>query len=349
VESGQSFSALVTLYSSRVIMSAHAQPIIEVKNLVKDFPTKQGVFKTEYMRAVNDASFNLVPGRALGIVGESGSGKSTAARVLTMLYPRSGGSVTFRGTDIDTFTSGADVLKYRQKVQMIFQDPYGSLNPVHNVFHHIARPLLIHKKVKNKHELEEQVLAALETVGLTPARQTAQKHTYQLSGGQRQRVCIAKTLAIEAEVVLADEPTSALDVSIRLGILNLMQEMKEQRKVAFMYITHDIATCRYFTEDISVMYVGHMVEWGDSMEITSHPQHPYTQLLLSAIPDPKKKGHAQTTGDEEKKDIPMWTPASTGCPFASRCPHVMDKCTEKLPDVTTLAENHYVRCYLHGK
>ncbi|MCP4400253.1 MAG: ABC transporter ATP-binding protein [bacterium] len=324
-----------------------AQPIIAVNNLVKDFPTKQGVFKTEYMRAVNDASFDLVPGKALGIVGESGSGKSTAARVLSLLYPRTSGSVEFKGQSIDSLQSGADVLKYRQKVQMIFQDPYGSLNPVHTVFHHIARPLLIHNKVKKKNELEGQVYAALEGVGLTPAKQTAHKHTYQLSGGQRQRVCIAKTLAIEAEVVLADEPTSALDVSIRLGILNLMQEMKEQRNVAFMYITHDIATCRYFTEDIAVMYVGHMVEWGDSMEITSHPQHPYTQLLLSAIPDPKKRGHAVKTDAKEKKDIPMWTPASTGCPFAGRCPHMMPKCTEKLPDVTTLAENHYVRCYLH--
>jgi peptide/nickel transport system ATP-binding protein len=324
------------------------KPIIEVKNLVKDFPTKQGVFKTEYMRAVNDASFNLVPGKALGIVGESGSGKSTSARVLSLQYPRTSGSVQFKGKSIDSLKTNADVLGYRQKVQMIFQDPYGSLNPVHTVFHHIARPLLIHNKVVNKKDLEEQVYAALDGVGLTPAKQTAHKHTYQLSGGQRQRVCIAKTLAIESEVVLADEPTSALDVSIRLGILNLMQEMKENRNVAFMYITHDIATCRYFTEDISVMYVGHMVEWGDSMEITSHPQHPYTQLLLSAVPDPKKKGHVQATEEQEKKDIPMWTPASTGCPFATRCPHMMSKCMDKLPEVTKLAENHYVRCYLHG-
>jgi peptide/nickel transport system ATP-binding protein len=239
------------------------------------------------------------------------------------------------------------VLSYRQKVQMIFQDPYGSLNPVHTVFHHLARPLLIHKKVKKQDELEEQVYAALEGVGLTPAKQTAQKYPYQLSGGQRQRVCIAKTLAIQAEVVLADEPTSALDVSIRLGILNLMQEMKVERKVAFMYITHDIATCRYFTEDIAVMYVGHIVEWGDSMEITTHPQHPYTQLLLSAVPDPKKKGQVQKMDEKEKKDIPMWTPDSSGCPFASRCPHVMKRCADKLPGVTKLADNHFVRCYLH--
>ena len=324
-------------------------PIIEVKHLVKDFPKKQGLFHTTHMRAINDISFQLTPGKALGIVGESGSGKSTAARILTMLYPRTSGSVLFKGRDIQSFRSRKEALAYRQKVQMIFQDPYGSLNPVHTVFHHIARPLLIHNKVEHKKDLEATVYAALEAVGLTPPEQTAKKFPYQLSGGQRQRVCIAKTLAIGAEVILADEPTSALDVSIRLGILNLMQAMKHERNVAFMYITHDIATARYFTENLAVMYVGHVVEWGDSMDITATPQHPYAQLLLSAVPDPKKKGHIQETDAQEKKEIPMWTAASQGCPFASRCPHVKGVCLEKMPEVTQLADNHFVRCYLHEK
>ncbi len=325
----------------------NTQPIIEVKNLVKDFPTKQGVFSKKYMRAINDVSFDLFPGRALGIVGESGSGKSTAARILCKLYPRTAGAINFKGSDIDTFKSRASMMAYRQKVQMIFQDPYGALNPVHTVFHHIARPLLIHKIVKNKKELKEKVHAVLDEVGLTPADQTAKKHAFQLSGGQRQRVCIGKTLALGTEVVLADEPTSALDVSIRLGILNLMEEMKDNLKTAFMYITHDIATARYFTEDIAVMYAGHIVETGDSMEVTSHPEHPYTQLLLSAVPDPQKRGQAASRHEKEKKDIPMWTPESKGCPFASRCPHMLKKCTEALPGWTKLDDNHSVRCYLH--
>jgi peptide/nickel transport system ATP-binding protein len=265
------------------------------------------------------------------------------------LYPRTAGTITFKGADIDTFEDRKSMLAYRQKVQMIFQDPYGALNPVHTVYHHIARPLLIHKIVTDKKELEEKVHAVLDEVGLTPADQTAKKHAFQLSGGQRQRVCIGKTLALGTEVVLADEPTSALDVSIRLGILNLMQEMKEKFKTAFLYITHDIATARYFTEDIAVMYVGHMVEMGDSMEITSHPEHPYTQLLLSAVPDPKKKGVTEITNEKAKKDIPTWTPDSKGCPFASRCPHVLDKCKEQMPGVTKLSDNHFVRCYLHGE
>jgi len=326
----------------------NTSPIIEVNHLVKDFPTKQGIFTTKYMRAVSDVSFSLFPGRALGIVGESGSGKSTSARILCKLYPKTSGTVLFKGADIETFKKRAQILAYRRKVQMIFQDPYGALNPVHDVFHHIARPLLIHKIVTNKKELEEKVYHVLEEVGLMPVKKTARKHTYMLSGGQRQRVCIGKTLALGTEVVLADEPTSALDVSIRLGILNLMQEMKEKRKTSFMYITHDIATARYFTDDIAVMYVGHMVETGDCMEITSHPQHPYTQLLLQAVPNPQKKGQISPNHDKSKKDIPMWTPESKGCPFANRCHHVMNKCTEKMPGLTKLADNHFIRCYLHG-
>jgi peptide/nickel transport system ATP-binding protein len=324
------------------------QPIMEVKKLVKDFPTRQMFFAKEFMRAVNDVSFDLFPGRALGIVGESGSGKSTSARIMCLLYPRTSGTILFKGTDIDTITGRASILAYRRKVQMIFQDPYGSLNPVHTVFHHIARPLLIHNIVTNKRELKEKVYTVLEQVGLTPVEQTAKKHTFQLSGGQRQRVCIGKTLALGTEVVLADEPTSALDVSIRLGILNLMQKMKDEQKTAFLYITHDIATARYFTEDIAVMYVGHIVESGGSMEITSHPQHPYTQLLLSAVPDPKKKGQVSSSHEKEKQDIPMWTPDSQGCPFASRCPHVLSRCSDRLPDITKLNDNHYVRCFLHS-
>ncbi len=328
-------------------MAPQAKPVIEVKNLVKDFPVARGAFKQSLMRAVNDVSYDLIPGQALAIVGESGSGKSTGARILSLLYPKTGGQLLYRGKEISDFR-GTQIHEYRQKVQMIFQDPYGSLNPVHTIFHHIARPLLIHKKVSSRKELPDKVHSLLEQVGLTPAVETAKKHPFQLSGGQRQRVCIAKTLAIGAEVVLADEPTSALDVSIRLGILNLMETMKNERNVSFMYITHDIATARYFAERIAVMYVGHMVEWGDSNEVILRPQHPYTQLLISAVPDPSKKGHVEATDEREKKDIPLWTPSSKGCPFASRCPHVTKKCMERMPGVTKLSDSHYVRCFLHG-
>jgi oligopeptide/dipeptide ABC transporter ATP-binding protein len=238
-------------------------------------------------------------------------------------------------------------MNYREGVQMVWQDPFGSLNPTHNIFHHILRPLLIHKKVdpRNKKEQEERVYDLLEQVGLIPPKETAQKFPHQLSGGQRQRVNLARNIAVGAEVVLADEPTSMLDVSIRAGVLNLMEEMKFEKQMSLLYITHDIATARYIAEDLSVMYVGHMVEWGDTDEIIHNPQHPYTQLLVSAVPDPSKSIHEKLKGN--KGEIPLWTPASAGCPFAGRCQHASDKCREQLPAVTQLSENHFVRCYLY--
>jgi len=323
-------------------MSSRSKSVFSVKNLVKDFPTTGGI------RALNDVSFELFAGEALAIVGESGSGKSTIARVLSLLHAKSSGDVLYKDTEISGF-SGSEIKHYRQQVQMIFQDPYGSLNPVHTIFHHLARPLKIHKKVNNKEELTEKVHALLEQVGLVPAAETAKKHPFELSGGQRQRVCIAKTLAIGADVVLADEPTSALDVSIRLGILNLMEQMKKERDVAFMYITHDLATARYFAERTAVMYVGHMVEWGVTEDIIQAPKHPYTQLLISAVPDPLKRKEKEAKPlNQKNKDIPIWTSYSKGCPFVGRCAEVMDKCSQSMPAITKISEKHFVRCFLYG-
>ena len=267
--------------------------------------------------------------------------------MIAKMYTPSGGTIEYKGRDIQEILSRKDLMHYREGVQMVWQDPFGSLNPTHNIFHHIARPLLIHKKVSpgNKKELQERVYDLLEQVGLIPPKATAEKYPHQLSGGQRQRVNLARNIAVGAEVVLADEPTSMLDVSIRAGVLNLMEEMKFEKQMSLLYITHDIATARYIAEDLSVMYVGHMVEWGDTDDVIANPQHPYTQLLVSAVPDPKKSIHDQLAGN--KGEIPLWTPASAGCPFAGRCTHAMDKCKEQLPGVTQLAENHFVRCYLH--
>lgn len=327
-------------------MSSQFEPVFSVKELVKDFPSSGGATKT--IRALNDVSFELFSGEALAVVGESGSGKSTIARVLSLLHAKTSGDLLFEGTEISGF-SGKKVKEYRQQVQMIFQDPYGSLNPVHTIYHHLARPLLIHKKVKSKKELPDKIHALLEEVGLTPAAETAKKYPFELSGGQRQRVCIAKTLAIGADVILADEPTSALDVSIRLGVLNLMEKMKKEHNVAFMYITHDLATARYFAERTAVMYVGHMVEWGETEDIIKDPQHPYTQLLISAVPDPLKRNQKDKQPVHVKnKDIPIWSAGSVGCPFVGRCGMVMDKCSKSMPEITKISEKHFVRCFLHG-
>ncbi|MEZ9563880.1 ABC transporter ATP-binding protein [Vibrio artabrorum] len=323
------------------------QLLVEGKNVVKDFPISSTTIQTPMMRAINDVSFKMYKSRGLAVVGESGSGKSTTAKMIAKMYAPSGGTIEYKGRDIQEISSRKDLMHYREGVQMVWQDPFGSLNPTHNIFHHIARPLLIHKKVTpgNKKELEERVYDLLEQVGLIPPKETSTKYPHQLSGGQRQRVNLARNIAVGAEVVLADEPTSMLDVSIRAGVLNLMEEMKFEKQMSLLYITHDIATARYIAEDLSVMYVGHMVEWGDTDSVIANPQHPYTQLLVSAVPDPKKSIHEKLAGN--KGEIPLWTPASVGCPFAGRCTQAMDKCKEQLPGVTQLADNHFVRCYLH--
>ncbi|OOF12759.1 ABC transporter ATP-binding protein [Salinivibrio sp. MA427] len=321
--------------------------LVEGKNVVKDFPINSHALKQPMMRAINDVSFKMYKGRGLAVVGESGSGKSTTAKMIAKMYAPTDGCIEYRGRDITTIKKRDELMRYREGLQMVWQDPFGSLNPTHNVFHHIARPLLIHKKVakRDKAQLKERVFELLEQVGLTPAKETAEKFPHQLSGGQRQRINLARNIAVGAEVVLADEPTSMLDVSIRAGVLNLMEEMKVEKQMSLLYITHDIATARYIAEDLAVMYVGHMVEWGDTEEIIHRPQHPYTQLLVSAVPDPSKSIHEELKGN--KGEIPLWTPDSVGCPFAGRCPHATAKCTEQLPGVTKLADNHYVRCYLY--
>lgn len=315
--------------------------ILSVNNLVKDFPIGQSV-KDNVMRAVNNVSFELRKGEALAIVGESGSGKSTGARVLTRIYEKTSGHVQFQGQDLDAYIQQNGTLEYARKVQMIFQDPFSSLNPVHTIFHHIARPLLIHKRA-DKASLKQKVHELLELVGLAPVKATAEKYPHELSGGQRQRVAIARAIAVDPDVILADEPISMLDVSVRLGILNLMSDLKKKRGISFMYITHDIATARYFAEKTAVMYVGHMVEWGDSDSVTQNPQHPYSQLLLSAVPEVGKSGKRELMA--KKGEIPLWRPDSMGCPFAARCLKATDICTHSIPEAMEIQPNHFARCH----
>lgn len=236
-------------------------------------------------------------------------------------------------------------LEYARQVQMIFQDPFGSLNPVHTIYHHIARPLLIHKRAE-KDAIPKLVYELLELVGLSPVKETAEKYPHELSGGQRQRVAIARAIAVDPEVILADEPISMLDVSVRLGILNLMSDLKDKHGISFMYITHDIATARYFAEKTAVMYVGHMVEWGNSDNVTQNPQHPYSQLLLSAVPEVGNSGKRDLMA--KKGEIPLWKPSSVGCPFASRCLKATEVCTQSVPEVTKVGEDHYASCHHLG-
>ena len=250
---------------------------LEVRGLTKHFAR---------VHAVDDVSFELRPGTVTALVGESGSGKSTVARLLARLYDPSDGSVLFEGDDVARVRRRRDVLRYRSQVQLIFQDPFDSLNPVKTVHHHIERPLRIHKIVPSG-QVEERVHQLLRTVGLVPPHEIAAKYPHELSGGQRQRVALARVLAVEPKVILADEPTSMLDVSIRIGILNLMTRLKQEHDIAFLFVTHDLASARYVADDVLVMYAGQIVERGPIEEVLASPLHPYTRLLLSSVPAPE--------------------------------------------------------------
>ena len=255
---------------------------IQVRQLTKQFPLRHGLRRSR-LTAVDQVSFDLVPGRTVALVGESGSGKSTIARMLTRLERPTAGTITVTRAD-QTLVTGAG---YRQQVQMVFQDPFASLNPFHTVAHHLARPLLLHRRTRGRRETHQRVLEMLDRVNLTPPRDIAARRPHELSGGQRQRVAIARALAPGAGVLIADEPVSMLDVSIRLDLLARLQREDD---LAVLYITHDLATARHFSDEILVMYRGRIVERGPSDDVILRPRHPYTRLLALAAPDPERPG-----------------------------------------------------------
>jgi len=243
------------------------------------------------------------------LVGESGSGKSTVARLISRLYEPTEGRILFRGEDVSKVRGRRALVRYRSQVQMIFQDPFASLNPVKRVHHHVARPLLIHGLVSRR-DVGARVQELLASVGLVPPDEIAQKYPHQLSGGQRQRVAIARALAVEPAVILADEPISMLDVSIRLGILNLMLDLKQERDIAFLYVTHDIASARYVADEVLVMYAGQIVEQGATDAVLQTPLHPYTRLLLSAVPDPEAGLRQERLPSRAARDLGAFGPGT---------------------------------------
>jgi len=261
------------------------------------------------LRAVDDVSFELRPGSVTALVGESGSGKSTVARLISRLYEPTEGRILFRGEDVSKVRGRRALVRYRSQVQMIFQDPFASLNPVKRVHHHVARPLLIHGLVSRR-DVGARVQELLASVGLVPPDEIAQKYPHQLSGGQRQRVAIARALAVEPTVILADEPISMLDVSIRLGILNLMLDLKQERDIAFLYVTHDIASARYVADEVLVMYAGQIVEQGATDAVLQTPLHPYTRLLLSAVPDPEAGLRQERLPSRAARDLGAFGPGT---------------------------------------
>ncbi len=316
------------------------RPILEAVDLTKHFSVRVGRMRRGTVHAAEGISLALRPGHVTAVVGESGSGKSTLSRMLARTHKLTGGELYFQGERIDVRRK--PTLEYRRSVQLVLQDPFASLNPVHKVRYILGRPLKIHGR--EGADPEGAVLGLLRRVALEPAEQFIDKYPHELSGGQRQRVSIARGLAVQPKVLLADEPVSMLDVSIRLGVLNLLADLRDRERLAILYVTHDIASARYLADTIMVMYAGKVVEAGPADQITNAPSHPYTQLLLSAAPDPEtvKKTWLGAAGAP-----PSLVNPPSGCRFHPRCPHAMTVCSEQAPPFFTVADEHRSACWLH--
>ncbi|MBE1490502.1 ABC transporter ATP-binding protein [Plantactinospora soyae] len=315
---------------------------LTVDHLSKHFPLRDGR-RRRTLRAVDDVSFELRSGQTVALVGESGSGKSTIARMLVRLTTPTGGQIRLDGMPVRADRRA--VRRYRRDVQMVFQDPFGSLNPAHTVEYHLRRPLRLHGVARGPGEIRAAVRDLLTRVNLTPADQVAHRLPHELSGGQRQRVAIARALAPRPRILLADEPVSMLDVSIRLEILNLIDRLKREEELAVLYVTHDLATARYFASSIMVLYRGQVVESGPSDEVILRPAHPYTQLLASAAPDPGSPRTVTPGGMRALRGGQQPSTTDTGCLFRDRCPAAMDVCRTPVPEFD-VAAGHMARCWL---
>ncbi|MGB6455550.1 MAG: ABC transporter ATP-binding protein [Streptosporangiaceae bacterium] len=314
---------------------------MEAVSVSKDFR----IGRHNTLHAVRDVSFNLYRSAVVALVGESGSGKTTVARLLAGQERLTAGAIRLDGNPVDVSSRGA-FRQYKTEVQLVFQDPFASLNPVHTVGHHLERPVRLHQGKESKEQVRAEVIALLEQVRLIPAQQFLGKYPHELSGGQRQRVSFARALAARPRVLLADEPVSMLDVSIRLEMLALLNDLRQRLKLALLYITHDIASARYFADEILVMYGGQIVERGPAEELTQHPAHPYTQLLVASAPDPDDLGGLLRAGARPSGQRPeSGGPATAGCPFTPRCPFADDRCRQENPALARVASIRAAACW----
>ena len=310
--------------------------LLEVTDLRKYFKTSKG-----NLHAVDDVSFKIEEGKTLGVVGESGCGKSTTGRAVLRLLEPTAGKVVFDGTDVTALDKEA-LRQMRRKMQIVFQDPYSSINPRMSVSEIIAEPMKLHKMYASKAEVDAHTQELMKTVGL--AERLTNSYPHELDGGRRQRIGIARALAMEPKFIVCDEPVSALDVSIQAQILNLMQDLQEQMGLTYMFITHDLSVVHHFADDIAVMYLGQLIEKAPSGMLFDKPTHPYTQALLSAIPVPslnKKRERILLKGEITSPINPK-----PGCRFAARCPYATDRCRSEEPKLKEIEPNHFVACHL---
>jgi len=338
--------------------AARGRLVLEAADLSKNFKLGRG----QVLRAVRAVSLGLYRGAVVALVGESGSGKSTVARLLAGQLHPSAGQIRLNGTPVEV--SGRQAFRrYKSDVQLIFQDPFASLNPVHTVRYHLERPLGLHRGSLSREQVHKEAASLMEQVRLTPADTFLAKYPHELSGGQRQRVSFARALAAEPSVLLADEPVSMLDVSIRLEMLNLLDDLRKRFELALLYITHDIASARYFADEVLVMYAGQIVERGPAEDITQEPAHPYTQLLVSSAPDPDDLGGALRNGArlpgaaDGDVDGAAWsggraglagaaaTPAAGACQFSNRCPLAIDRCRAEAPPLLKVSASRAAACW----
>lgn len=313
--------------------------LVEVQDLKQYFPVKTGFMKNTYLKAVDGVSFAIRPGETLGLVGESGCGKTTVGRTLLRLYEPTGGKVLFNGEEV----TNKNITALRKEMQMVFQDPYSSLNPRMTVEDIIGEPLDVHKLYSSKKERHEMIMDLMETVGLNADHAT--RYAHEFSGGQRQRIGIARALAVDPKFIVCDEPVSALDVSIQAQVVNMFEDLQKERGLSYLFIAHDLLVVQHISDRIAVMYLGHMMELADADELMDNPIHPYTQSLLSAvpIPDPETARHSKRIVLEGDVPSPLRMPS--GCPFRSRCKYATEQCAAARPELTDRGNGHMVACF----
>lgn len=317
--------------------------LVEVKNLKKHFVRNEGIFrrKKTYVKAVDNVSFHIEKGETLGLVGESGCGKSTTGRTLIRLYDVTGGEVIYDGNDISKLTN-KELRPYRKKMQMIFQDPYASLNSRMTVSDLIGEPIDLYEKM-NRKERRERIFELLNYVGLQESH--ANRYPHEFSGGQRQRIGIARALAVRPEFIICDEPISALDVSIQAQVVNMLEELQEKLNLTYLFIAHDLSMVRHISDRIGVMYLGNLVEVGNSEEVYRHPLHPYTKALLSAVPIPDPILSEKIKPIMLEGDVPTPINPPNGCRFNTRCPYAQQRCREEFPYLKKVSDTHEVACH----